>query len=537
LSVESWKLNVLLYRWFLPVTAGVLTALAFPPFNMGQLAWLSLVPLIFAVENCDRGEAFRRGYIAGLAFFGMTVWWVVHVTVPGAVALIASLALYFGAASVVFAIVSARIAKTNAATPEVGADSVVRNLGAAVVASTSWVTLEWVRGWFLLGGFPWNDLGVSQWQAVPFIQFANVTGVYGVSALLCFVNFAFYFTIRRLIRQIGKDAPMRRLSWEFYAGMALVCLAFAHGLREIRSGAGQPSRTLRLGLVQADIPQTLKFDPNQKQMILSRHRELTEALLADRPELIIWPETATPWVIQNDRESVDLVTNILARSDAYLLTGFFDDRRPRMYNAAILFTPQRAIAGIYRKLHLVPFGEYIPLRAIWSPLLKRIGPKDYDVDDFFDLSPGDEYTVFEANGFRFGTVICFEDTVADLYCRFVQRDVDFMVNLTNDAWFKTSPESEMHLANAVFRAVENRRPLVRATNNGVTCAVSEHGFIRARCAPFTQASLSYELRLPADHTQTFYTRHGDVFVVACAVVSLVAIGLAAFRRNRLQSPA
>jgi apolipoprotein N-acyltransferase len=303
-------------------------------------------------------------------------------------------------------------------------------------------------------------------------------------------------------------------------------------MREIRSSTEQPSRTVRLGLVQPDIPQSLKFDPNQKQMILSRHRDLTEALLADHPELIIWPETATPWVIQNDQESVGLVTNILARSKAYLLTGFFDDHRPKMYNAAILFTPQPSIAAVYRKLHLVPFGEYIPLRAMWSPLLKRIGPKDYDVDDMFDLSPGNEYTVFEANGFRFAAVICFEDTVADVCRRFVQRDVDFMVNLTNDAWFKTSPEAEMHLANAVFRAVENRRPLVRATNNGVTCVVNEHGFIRARCAPFTQASLSYELQMPVDRTQTYYTRHGDVFVAACAATSVVAIGLAAIRRNR-----
>jgi apolipoprotein N-acyltransferase len=208
-----------------------------------------------------------------------------------------------------------------------------------------------------------------------------------------------------------------------------------------------------------------------------------------------------------------------------------------MFNAAILFTPQPSIAGIYRKIHLVPFGEYIPLRAVWSPLLKKIGPKDYDVDDFFDLSAGDEYTIFEAKGFRFGAVICFEDTVPALYRHFVQRDVDFMVNLTNDAWFKTSPELEMHLANAAFRAVENHRPLVRATNNGVTCVVTEHGFVVAHCPPFKPDSLSIELPLPISHTQTFYTRHGDVFVAACALISAVAIGLAAFRRNRLQSPA
>jgi apolipoprotein N-acyltransferase len=170
-------------------------------------------------------------------------------------------------------------------------------------------------------------------------------------------------------------------------------------------------------------------------------------------------------------------------------------------------------------------------------LLKKIGPKDYDVDNFYDLNAGGEYTVFEAKGFRFGTVICYEDTVPELYRGFVQRDVDFMVNLTNDAWFKTSPAAETHLANAIFRAVENRRPLVRATNNGVTCVVDEHGFIRARCAPFVQGTLTCELHRAVDHTQTFYTRRGNVFLGACALVSLAAIGLAAFRGNRLQSRA
>jgi len=537
LSVERSTLNVVLGRWLLPIAAGASIALALPPFNLSQMGWVSLVPLLFALEDCSRGEAFRRGYIAGLVFFGMTVWWIVHVSVPAMVGLIAFLSLYFGTAGVVLAMVNKCIAKTDGATDGDGSDSVLRNLGAALVGTACWVTIEWGRGWILWGGFPWNFLGVSQWQVTPLIQFADITGVYGVSALLCFVNYTFYFTIRRFVRQIRKREPVRRLSWEFYAGMGLVCLAFLHGVREIRASTGPASRSLRLGLVQADIPQTLKFDPGERQMILSRHRELTDALLASRPELIIWPETAIPWVIQNDRESVELVTNILARSKAYLLTGFFDNRNAQMYNSAILFTPDPAIAEMYRKMHLVPFGEYIPLRALWAPLLKKIGPKDYNVDDFFDMNMGYEYTVFEAKGFRFGTVVCYEDTVPELYRGFVQRDVDFMVNLTNDAWFKTSPESEMHLANAVFRAVENRRPLVRATNNGITCVVDEYGFIRARCAPFVQGSLSYELHRAVDHTQTFYTRRGNVFLEGCALISVLGIGLAAFRSNRLQSRA
>jgi apolipoprotein N-acyltransferase len=524
-------------RWLLPVITGVSMAWAFPPFNIGQMAWLSLVPLLFAVENCPRGEAFRRGYIAGLTFFGMTTWWVVHVSVPGAIALIAFLALYFGAAAAIFAVVSTRIAAAGTTSAGGYSDSIIPNLVAALVGSAGWTTLEWVRGWFLMGGFPWNFLGVSQWQAGPLIQFASVTGVYGVSALLCFVNYAFYFTIRRFVRHIGQAAPMRRLSWEFYLAMLLVCLAFLHGVGEIKSGQEPKTRTLRLGLVQPDIPQSLKFEPGEKELILSRLDDLTDVLLAGHPDLIIWPETAMPWAVQYDKESVELITNILARSQAHLLTGFFDDRSPRTYNAAILFTPQPGVSAVYRKIHLVPFGEYVPLRSMWAPLLKMVGPKDYNVDDFFNMSSGEDYTVFEAGGFRFSAVICYEDTVPGLYRNFVQHDVDFMVNLTNDAWFKTSPELEMHLANAVFRAVESRRPLVRATNNGVTCVVGEHGFIRSRCLPFVPGSLSCELSLPADHSQTLYTRHGDVFVAVCAAIAALGIGLAAFRGNRLESRA
>jgi apolipoprotein N-acyltransferase len=527
----------MLGRWLLPIVTGFATAWAFPPFNISQIAWLSLAPLLFAVENCPTAEAFRHGYIAGLTFFGLTTWWVVHVSVPGAIALIAFLALYFGAAAALFALISKRIAAPSGTSEGGHGDSILRNLAAALVGSACWTTLEWVRGWFLMGGFPWNFLGVSQWQAGPLIQFASLTGVYGVSALLCFVNYAFFFTIRRFVRHIGDPALMRRLSWEFCLAMLLVGLAFMHGIAEIRAGQQQKTRVLRLGLAQPDIPQSLKFEPGEKRLILSRLADLTDVLLAKRPDLVIWPETAMPWAIQYDSESVTLVTNILAKSQALLLTGFFDDRGPKSYNAAVLFTPQPRVSAIYRKIHLVPFGEYVPLRSMWAPLLKRVGPRDYNVDKFFDLSSGDETTIFQVLGFRFGTIICFEDTLPGLYREFVQHDVDFMVNLTNDAWFKTSPELEMHLANAVFRAVENRRPLVRATNNGITCVVGEHGFIRSRCPPFVQGSLSCELSVPTERSTTFYTRHGDVFAVGCIAISALGIGLAAFRGNRLQSGA
>ena len=511
----------LLRRWLLPLSTGVLMALAFPPFNISQLAWLSLVPLLFALEGCHVGETFRRGYVAGLIFFAMTIWWIVHVTVPGTVALIAFLALYFGLGAIVFRMATGLLPNIAGAEEQFGIASAARNLLVSALAAAGWVTWEWVRGKLLFGGFPWNFLGVSQWRVSPLIQFASVTGVYGVSALVCFVNCAFYFTIRRFIKQIRGNDAQPRLSWEFYAAMGLVCLVFLHGVREMFPKEPQSLHTVRLALVQGNIPQTLKFEPEQKPMILERYRALTEVVMAARPDLILWPETATPEPLRYDPDSFSLVTNLAVKSGAYLLTGTIDitpySSPPEAFNGAILVGPDGVVREIYHKLHLVPFGEYVPLRKVF-PFLKWLTP----IGDSFER--GCEFTVFHAAGTRFGAVICFEDTVPELFRRFVQRDVEFMVNLTNDAWFKNSPAAEMHLANAIFRTVENHCPLVRASNNGITCVLSEHGFILVRCAPFIEGSSTFELPMPTEHPQTFYTQYGDVFVGTCMLVTCIMIG-------------
>jgi apolipoprotein N-acyltransferase len=524
--------KLLVGRWLLPIATGALLAFALPPFNIGELGWLSLVPLLFALEDCRLEEAFRRGYIAGLVFFGMTLWWVYHVTLPGTVGLVAFLALYFGVGALVIVMANSLMPHSANSENQFGAGAAIRNILVAAVVSAGWVTLEWLRGKLVFGGFPWNFIGVTQWQAGPLIQFASVTGVYGVSALVCFVNVVLYFTIRRFVLQMRTREQRWRLSWEFYVAMSLICLAFWQGLPQVFQHDEAKQRIVRLALVQGDIPQTLKFELEQKPMILERYRTLTEVVIAARPEMIVWPETATPDALRFDRESFELVTNLAVKSGAYLFTGTIDmtpySSPAEAFNGAILVRPDGSLGEIYHKIHLVPFGEYVPLRKIF-PFMKWLTP----IDGSFER--GRDFTVFHAGDLRFGAVICFEDTVPDLYRHFVQRDVDFMVNVTNDAWFKTSPAAAMHLANAVFRAVESHRPLVRASNNGMTCIVNEHGFIRARCAPFGKGSLHFDLPLPNDRSQTFYTRHGDVFVGGCAAVFVVAIGLAAFCRNRLQS--
>jgi apolipoprotein N-acyltransferase len=259
---------------------------------------------------------------------------------------------------------------------------------------------------------------------------------------------------------------------------------------------------------------------------------LTQIALAAKPDLIIWPETAAPSFLLTDPEFAGLLTGILAQGSTPLLTGSFDKEGDRVYNAAFLFTPPGELAAVYRKMHLVPFGEYIPLRAAWAPILKWVGPADYDAAEFFDLARGTTATIFETAGWRFAVLICFEDTVAPLARRFAQQDVDFLVNLTNDAWFHESPGAEMHLANSLFRAIECRRPLVRATNHGVTAVVDERGVIRTRLDSFTEGSLSYELAIPVRSAPTFYARQGDVFVAGCAAVTVLALASRLWRGRK-----
>jgi apolipoprotein N-acyltransferase len=515
------RLHTILFAWILPAVSGALMAFALPPFNYSEAGWVALVPLLFALEDCGRGEAFRRGYFTGLVFFGMTIWWTIHVTLPGMVALVAFLSLYFGMAAAFFSVAANRLRAR---------DSFLRNLLLAVIGTAWWVTLEWVRGKFLFGGFGWNGIGVSQHQTLPLIQIASITGVYGVSALLVLGNFAIYFTARRFLYQPREQMTARRLSWELYAVVALMCGVFMFGIHEIRKSDGK-ARGLRVALVQGNIPQSLKFDPREKLMILERYRVLSERAALLKPELVIWPETAMPGALRYEMDSYSLATNVAAKAGAPLLTGTMDvtpgSNPSEWFNAAVLMQPDGRLTGLYRKIHLVAFGEYVPLRKI-VPVFKWLTP----IDGSFER--GHTYDVFQVNGFRFGTVICFEDTLPDLYRRFVQRGVDFMVNLTNDGWFKDSPAAEMHLANAVFRAVETRRPLVRCTNNGVTCIVDEYGHVNPnkRLPLREEGMLVCELPVPYHLPMTPYVEYGDWFIAVCALISATAGGWFAWQSRK-----
>ena len=488
---------------------------------------MALTPLIAAVwlSEGGLGRATLLGYVTGAVFFLSVFSWLKTVSDLGWFLLSLYLALY----------PAAWAAFLHAARS--GAGDFTRsgaNLRVAALGAAAWVALEWLRGWGALS-FGWNGLGVALHGNLAMIQVAEYTGVGGLSFLLVLTNLVSVLTVRRFFA----EARLRRIRphWDFSANMALIAAVFAFGVRTLFAPADAHSLALRVAAVQADIP----HNPEQRSerafanLIMERYGALTEVALTTRPQLLLWPESATPGSLFASQEVFDFVNGFARRGDTNFLFGSLDfDEARHDYNIAALFTPRGSEPQTYRKMHLVPFGEYIPFRRAFPPFEWIAG----------DLVPGDftagtEYTLLklERPAVNVGALICFEDTLGDLTRHFVRRGAQLLVNVTNDGWFLRSQASEQHLANAVFRTVENRRPLVRAANTGVTAFIDRFGRITNAFRPdgnaFTEGVLSDSIQVPAATAfQTFYTRHGDVFSRACAVASLAALGFFITLRRR-----
>jgi apolipoprotein N-acyltransferase len=503
--------------------------LCFPPWNQAWLAWVAFTPLIgatcFRSGNQSGWNVALRGYVAGLIFFWTTFFWLTTVTVVGWFLLGLYLAVYL-------AIWNWLLARF------VGAGKTFlrsrENIQLAVLSAAAWVGLEAIRG-SLFSGFNWNALGVSLHANVAFIQVAELTGVAGLSFLIVFCNVIVAVTIRRFAGEIQKQKL--RPHYDFSLAMILLVGVFAFGIHKLLSPAAA-SVPVGVALVQPNIPQSDKIlarhesSEASEARIFDRYQHLTEAAIAFHPALIIWPEAATPQGMFGDETNFHFVADLVARGDFNLMLGTLDFDENGDYNIAALLSDRGEKIQTYRKVHLVPFGEYIPFRRSFPLFAMMIG----------DLVPGDfkagrEYTVLRTHDpdVAIAPLICFEDTLGDLTRRFVLRGAQILVNITNDGWFLDSPAAEQHLANAVFRAVENRRPLLRAANTGVSCFIDRFGRVtqalrRSDGSHLTQGVLFGKTEIAREPVTTFYTRHGEVFQLAATSIALVAFGLS-YRRK------
>jgi len=514
------------WPWLAAICSGLLCTFCFPPFDQSWFCWFALTPLIAAVwfsgENSKRRwlRNLLLGYVAGGVFFTATFSWLGSLGVLyqnfWLRGLSLLLAVYLGVYFAFWGWFVGLIAPRNFLASW-------RNLLLAFLAASAWTAHEWIRGW-LFGGFGWNGLGVSLHNTWPLIQIAEFTGVTGLSFVVAFANVIAVTTPVRLYL----EAKTHQVRPHFDLTLTLAGLVglLAFGLYSVQN---LPStEPLRVAAVQADVPQQEKFDPQFSAEIFERFQRLSEIAVHSNPPpaLLIWPESSMPDPVRDPAtESNDFVTEFSASSKTDLLLGTVDVENGKDYNAAVLISGATQEMQIYWKVHLVPFGEYVPLRRSF-PLFAAVA-KEWVRGDF---AAGKRYTLFRlTNGnAEIAPLICFEDTIGDLTRQFVIRGANLLMNLTNDGWFLHSAGSQQHLTNAIFRCVETRRPMVRAANTGVTCFVNQFGRVTQVLrdetgSTLTEGVLTGEIKIPTEHELTFYTRHGELFAKSSTVITLVAI--------------
>jgi apolipoprotein N-acyltransferase len=488
-------------------------AAAFPTMDWAPLAWVGLVPLLFAIRGCSVGRAFRLGWLTGFVFYVATTYWVgytiIHYTaVPLPVAM-AIVCLMAGALACYHAAFAAGIRLFQRA-----------GRGVVWLAPALWVTLEWLRGWFFIG-FPWGMLGYSQYRFHDLVQIAEVTGVYGVSAVLVLFN----VVVAEVLRQRGAD--VRRHFPGLLTVTVLLVVLPALGRWRVATLARAPvTGSLRVGLTQGNVEQDRKWDPEFQDETMARYEQLTEAAAGAGARLVVWPETAAPFFLQEPGERREAVLGLARETGTPLLVGvpaFREAGRGRLEqrNRAVLIEPPGREVAHYDKMQLVPFGEYVPFRRLLFFV-------DQMVTAMATLGAGEHATVFQVPEGRFGVLICYEGIFPRLTRSFVQGGADFLVNITNDAWYGRTAAPHQHLVQASFRAIENRVPMVRAANTGISAVIDADGRIRWRGPLYEMLWHVDEIRWAG--VRTFYTRFGDVFVWLCVVVSTLGVVVAATRK-------
>src|SRR4030066_980515 len=497
----------------LSAASGVLIALSFPKFSLSPLAWVGLVPLLIILKDKDKKEAFWFGWLAGLVFFLITINWVTitmhnygKVPIPVSYAIMFLLALYLGLYTAIFAYL---YNMTKEGSP------VIR----LITGPCIWTALELLRNYFITG-FSWALLGYSQYEFLEIIQIADITGVYGVSFLLVIVNIA----ITEITLSIKKRGRKEKGHYKNLIALAaipvfLFTVLYIYGYAKLSSNKNDAdNQRIKVGLLQGNIDQGVKWDVKFKRETIDIYLNLSKKAKAEGAELIIWPETAAPFFFEQEKEYKKILTDFVRENNIYLLFGSpaikdYD----KLLNRAYLISTNGGILSKYDKMHLVPFGEYVPMTKFLFFINKM-------VEGIGDFIPGEEYAIMKTDGGRFGVVICYEIIFPELVREFVKKDANFMVTITNDAWFGKSSAPYQHFSMAVFRAVENRVPIVRAANTGISGSIDSYGRIKKTTDIFVETYITDEIEISKNHKKTFYTRNGDIFSYVCTLLVIGFFG-------------
>jgi len=508
-------------EWGFALTSGVLLVLSFPKFGHPAIAWIALAPLLVALAS--RGSlarAFGLGLLTGAVYLGGSLYWLTGVmaryggiNTAGAMAINAAFVAYLALYPALFAVVMRRL-------------SIAFGASALVAAPFVWTATELGR-MYVFTGFPWVLLGYSQAAVLPIAQAASVSGVFGVSAIVASASAALAGVV---LARAWRPAVIVLAGVVLLAGWGYVRASNAELTHQ-----GQP---VRIGLVQPNVPEEERETPGKGPEILQRALSMTrEAMGKDAMgktvALVVLPESAlSPYTLEDfpdvSREVRQVASAagvpILLGSDQYQWPATGPRREPeKSFNAAFMLSGDGTTAAVYRKMHLVPWGEFVPLKD-W---LTFVGPLVTAIGRGFDA--GDEETLLPLGAHRISAAICYEIIYPDLVRRFVAQGSELLTTITNDSWFGDTSAPHQHFEQASMRAIEEGRYLVRAANTGVSGIVDPYGHVLARSEIYQPAVISGEVRLLTARTP--YSLVGDVFAYASAVLTIALLLMA--RRPRL----
>jgi apolipoprotein N-acyltransferase len=527
----------------LAILSGLVLAMAFPKFGIAGFAWIA-PGLILATALGRRGWAtFRIGYLAGMAHYLGSLYWLLNIPVTGFpilgwIALAAFLSL-FPATWVWLSLRSLAITRDVssdwlAAAREISKLTWAQRMSWALRSAATWVALEMILA-RIFGGFPWNLLGDSQYRIIPLIQFVSFTGVYGVSFLVVWTSLSLLCGVTAIL---GK--PTQRSPWmmEIILPFTTVIVAMFYGFHQLAQPFTE-DRELKVALIQPGIPQTMIWNPTKDRLRFLDLIHLSENALTNQPAVVVWPEAATPDLPRFNPEFADPISALARDHKTWLIIGADDaeatSTETNYFNASFLINPDGKLENSYHKRGLVIFGEYIPL-VRWLPFIKWFTPITGS------YTPGDGPVQFQlgraasaslraigsVEKFQTSVLICFEDVFPHLARKSVDPDTDFLVNITNDGWFGEGAAQWQQAAAATFRTIENGVPLIRCANTGITCWMDANGRWREVYRDKTGSVYGVgfmiaTIPLPAKHPITFYNQHGDVFGWVC--VGFVALGV------------
>ena len=494
----------------LALASGVLLALSFPKFGHPAFGWIALAPLLVGLSGATLRRAFALGLVTGAIYFTGTLYWITGVMArygdmarSVAVPINAALVVYQAAYVAIFALIMRRI--------------VVKHGPPAVMAAPAvWVATELGRT-HIFSGFPWVLLGYSQTTVLPIAQLASIFGVYGVSMLVASVSAGL-----ALCAGLNSSRPSRVFAPIAFV-LAVVIGIAAWGSRRAAiaewTHAGEP---IRVGLIQGNIDQDEKSQAGRGAAIFQDYLSMTRQAIRDGAAFVIWPESSTPFRYEDDLLAAAQIRALAQQARVPILFGSDqfvkgpNGAPTTFYNAAFLVRPDGTTGGVYRKMHLVPFGEYVPVKKLLffaAPLVQAVS----------DFSAGDEAALLPVGDHLVSTAICYEVVYPDLVRRFVTGGSEMLTTITNDAWFGPTSAPYQHFEQASMRAIEEGRYLVRSANTGISGIVDPYGRVVARSGIFQPAVVVGDARFLK--TSTFYARHGDILAYASALATAALLVL------------